>query len=202
MPRVPPLAALAFSAGDDLTLGDLQARGFGTPGRGAFPGAALVIPSIGLDATIETQVVGGDGDMPEPSSMQVIAWYDFTMWAGLGGVPLGGGNAVMAANLGGVFAQLSAVQRGEILVLHLADGRRLFYYVEFNKTTPRDTPLWYEVTSATTDESMTLITAAGSGSGQNWSHRRIVWARRVNCELREAPETPTRAPYVECELPR
>lgn len=202
VPRVPPLRALTFSPGEEFTSADIVARGVGDAGRGAFNGAALVIPSVGVDAQIETQVVGTNGDMPEPSSMQMIAWYDFSLWPGLGGVPLGGGNTVLAGNLGGVFAQLGAVQRGEILVVHLTDGRRLFYHVEFNKITPRDSAIWQDIVSATADESMTLITAAGTGSGQHWSHRRIVWARRVNCALREAPETPTRAPYVECELPQ
>lgn len=201
VPRVPPLLALTFSPGEALLPADLVTRGAGDAGRGTFLGQSLVIPSIGVDALIETQVVGSTGDMPEPSSFSYIAWYDFSIWPGLGGVPLGGGNSVMAANLGGIFAQLAAVQRGEIVVLHLADGRRLFYHVEFNKTIPAGTGDWQDVVSATADESLTLITAAGSGSGQNYSHRRIVWARRVNCQLREAPETPTRAPYVECELP-
>jgi sortase (surface protein transpeptidase) len=200
VPRVPPLKRLTFSPGETLTAADLHVRGVGQTGTGLFSGVSLVIPSIGVDANIETQVVTASGEMPEPSSYQIIAWYDFGVFPGAGGYPLTGGNVVMAANLGGVFASLSAVAPGEIVTLHLTEGRRLYYRVEFNKTIAIGSD-WTDIVASTADESMTLITAAGTGSGSSYSHRRIVWARRANCTLLEAPETPTRAPYVECEEP-
>ncbi len=206
VPRVPPLRRLTFSPGDALAPSDLAARGYGRAGVGPFTGVALVIPSIGVDTMIEAQTVPASGVMPEPSSFEVIAWYDFSNFTGLGGIPLEGGNVVMAGNLGGglrpgVLANLSGVAIGEILTLHLNDGRRLFYRVEFNKTVVVDGSDWTDIVTATADESMTLITAAGTQVGAKYTHRRIVWARRVNCTLLEAPETPTRAPYVDCEQP-
>jgi hypothetical protein len=136
--------------------------------------------------------------MPEPSAANVVAWYDFSVFTDLGGLPLGGGNAVFAGDLDrinvgpGVFFNLRDVTRGDIVTIVLDDGRRLYYHVEFNKILD-DTVDFSGVMQATRDESATFITAAGAFQpGTNYTHRRIVWARRVNCGPGPAA----------CELPR
>ena len=204
VPRVPRLRRLTFSPGEELMASDLAQRGHGRPGTGPFPGVTLVIGSIGVDAITETQVVPMSGVMPEPSNMAVVAWYDFSSWPGLGGAPLTGGNAVLAGNLGsdalhGVFWDLRNLVPGDIITLGLGDGRQLFYRVEFNKTVSVGGD-WSETVAATTDESMSLVTSAGDLVGGHYTHRRIAWARRVNCTPL-AGQASARAPQVECELP-
>jgi len=187
VPRVPPLERLTFSDGSRLTLEDLAQRRSGTAGRGTFNIARIVIPSISVDAAVEVQKVGLDGRMPEPSSAAVVAWYDFSEWPGFGGLPLSGGNAVFAGDLDrtrvgpGVFFRLAEVRPGEIIAIELTDGRRLYYHVEFNKLTARDGD-FADVTIATAAESATFITAAGAFGPSGYPDRRIVWARRVNCQ--------------------
>jgi hypothetical protein len=186
VPIVPPLTALAFSSGDRLTDADLIQRGPSTAGRGALNVARVQIPAIGVDAAVEPHTVGADGQMPDPTAADVVAWYDFTNWQGIGGLPLAGGNAVFAGDYdrvrvgAGVFFRLHEVQPGSIITLALNDGRRLYYRVEFNKIASRDID-FANITFATEDESATFITAAGVVSPDGYPDRRIVWARRVNC---------------------
>lgn len=201
VPRVPPLTALSFSAGEALTQADQYIRGYGTAGRGALNIARVQIPSIGVDAPVQAVTVGTDGVMPRPPAIDVVAFYDFGTFQGMGGLPLAGGNAIFAGDIGrptvgpGVFAQLASVAPGEIITLVMLDGRRLYYVVEFNKTI--EVASWDQsVVAATADESATFITAAGTvlPGGTSTSARRIVWARRVNCIAPASAAT--------CELPR
>jgi hypothetical protein len=186
---VPPLASIRFSAGETLVQSDLELRGYGMPGRGPLNVARIIIPSIGVDAPVEPQFVGANGRMPEPSAAEVVAWYDFSTFQGVGGLPLLGGNAAFAGDLDrirvgpGVFFRLAEVPAGGIITLVLNDGRRLYYRVEFNKTISVDGMDWFGIVSATRDESATFITAAPPFSGGRYSMRRIVWARRVNCDV-------------------
>ena len=143
--------------------------------------------------------------MPNPTSPHVVAWYDFGAWPDLGGLPLAGGNVVLGGDLRqgateGVFVHADQLAPGDIIQLYLADGRRLFYAVEFNKTAPVAGLDMTEVVRSTADESLTLVTASGAplppGQGKpgTYSDRRIVWARRLNCDLLESPATPTMNP--------
>lgn len=197
VPRVPPLSALTFSVGDRLLPQDLYARGSNAAGRGQPNVARVLIPSIGVDAAVEPHIVGANGSMPDPTAADVVAWYDFSAFAGIGGLPLSGGNAVFAGDLDrvrvgpGVFWRLAEVQPGGIITLALRDGRQLYYFVEFNKLASRDVD-FADITAATADESATFITAAGTASADGYSERRILWARRVNCS----------PGGVSCELPR
>jgi LPXTG-site transpeptidase (sortase) family protein len=146
----------------------------------------MVIRRIGVDAPLAVAVVGANGDMPEPPNVTTVVWYDFSAWAGLGGTPGLGGNAVFAGDYvqpapePEVFFRLSELAAGDTIELRLSDGRTLVYQVEFNKITPAANADFTTIVSATAHESMTLITAAGSASGGGtFSDRRIVWARRI-----------------------
>ena len=193
---MPPLRRHTYSAGDALLPGDLAIRGVGTASRGPRNVARIIIPAAGVDAPVETQTVGLDGRMPEPSAADVIAWYDFSVYSGIGGLPLAGGNAVFAGDIDrtgvgpGVFWTLHEVAAGDIVTLVLLDGRALYYHVEFNKIVGRDIDFG-SVAAATADESATFITATGAFGSGGYADRRIVWARRVNCE----------PGGVACELP-
>jgi hypothetical protein len=196
VPIVPPLTALTFSVGPRVTIDDLTQRPMGNAGRGALNVVRVQIPSIGVEAAVEPHVVGLDGQMPEPTGADVVAWYDFSAFAGIGGLPLAGGNAVFAGDFDrvrvgpGVFFRLGEVQPGEIITLALRDGRSLYYRVEFNKVASREID-FANITFATADESATFITAAGAIAPGGYPDRRIVWARRVNCS----------AGGVACEVP-
>ena len=176
---------IAFSEGDLLSEADLLSRGVGEPGRGPFTGAKLIIPKIEIDAEFSTKLVGGDGQMPNPNGPEDVAWYDFADWPGLGGVPLGGGNVVMAGHVDyinygpAVFWRLSELVPGDEIEIRLQDGTVAKYRVEFNKSVDPGDADWSGLVQATADESITLITCTGEFEAGHYTNRQIVWGRRI-----------------------
>jgi LPXTG-site transpeptidase (sortase) family protein len=176
---------IAFSAGDFLTAADLAARGVGEPGRGPFTGSRLVIPKIDLNAEFSIKSVGTDGQMPNPNGPEDVAWYDFSQWPGLGGLPLAGGNVVLAGHVDyinygpAVFWRLDELQPGDEVTIEMADGSSATYRIEFNKHIEVGDADWTGIVQATEDESITLITCSGEFEAGHYTNRQIVWGRRV-----------------------
>jgi len=179
------LTAIPFSAGDLLTQADLAARGVGAPGRGDFTGDRLVIPKIGIDAPFSFKVVGSDGQMPNPNGPEDVAYYDFSQWPNLGGLPGKGGNVVMAGHVDyirygpAVFWRLHELEAGDMITIRMKDGTEYNYRVEFDKALDPGNADWSELVQATADESITLITCSGQFEAGHYNHRQVVWARRV-----------------------
>jgi len=176
---------IAFSDGEQLTLADLALRGSGEPGRGDFSGDRLLIPKIGVDAPFTYRVVGPDGQMPNPSGPNDVAFYDFGQWPGLGGLPGKGGNVVMAGhvdyiNVGpAVFWSLDDLIAGDKIQIRMKDGTVAEYEVEFNKWISPGDADWTSIVAGTEDESVTLITCTGDFAHGHYDKRQIVWGRRV-----------------------
>jgi LPXTG-site transpeptidase (sortase) family protein len=176
---------IAFSEGAELTLADLALRGSGEPARGEFTGDRLIIPKIGVDAPFSFKVVGPDGQMPNPNGASDVAYYDFSQWPGLGGLPNAGGNVVMAGhvdyiNVGpAVFWELDSLVPGDVIQVRMQDGTVVEYAVEFNKWVQPGDADWSSIVAGTGDESITLITCTGEFSAGHYDKRQVVWGRRV-----------------------
>lgn len=198
-PRVPaqvtsvPAASgnpITFSTGSTLLESDLAARGQGVAGRGAFNIDRITIAAAGVDAAVASAIVGSDGRMPDPPALDVVAWYDFSQWPGLGGLPGAGGNVVLAGDAikpagSGVFTTLSRVNVGAFVRLALSDGSTACYRIEFVKFAAPEQ--FDSLVQATADESVTLITG---GMADN---RAVLWGRRANCDA-EPASTSTPSP--------
>lgn len=177
---------IPVSPGDLLTDDDLAARGYGEPGRGDFTGARLLIPKINVDAPFSDKVVPPDGQMPNPNSWDDVAYYDFSNFPGLGGLPNKGGNVVIAGHVDyirhgpAVFWDIHTLQQGDRVQIKMQDDSVVDYEVMFNKTVSGDdTDKFVKIVAATTDESVTLITCTGVFEAGHYNNRQIVWARRV-----------------------
>ena len=176
---------IAVSLGDTLAPGDLAARGSGEAGRGTFGGTRLVIPKIGVDAQFSVKEVGTDGQMPNPNGPEDVAYYDFSQWPGLGGVPGKGGNVVLAGHVDyirygpAVFWRLHELEPGDTVEIQQADGTKATYKIEFNKQIDASGADWTPIVQATADESITLITCGGQFEAGHYNNRQIVWGRRV-----------------------
>lgn len=176
---------IAISPGDMLQPGDLAARGTGEAGRGEFSGTKLVIPKIGIDAEFSVKQVGTDGQMPNPNGPEDVAYYDFSQWPGLGGLPGKGGNVVLAGHVDyinygpAVFWRLHELEAGDTIEIRQADGTTATYKVEFNKQIDASAADWTPIVEATADESITLITCGGQFEAGHYNNRQIVWGRRV-----------------------
>jgi hypothetical protein len=160
----------------------------------------VAIPSLRIDAPISVAVVGSDGKMPSPPSINDVVWYDFSMWPALGGTPGVGGNVVLAGDAlrpgigSGVFTSLGGAQAGDYVKLSLTDGDLLCYRVEFKKIADTTQVDFAEVVGATPEESVTLITGAREGA------RLVAWGRRADCADEPAPR-PTPLPRAPTPTP-
>ncbi len=176
---------IAFSPGDMLTNEDLASRGTGVPGRGDFDGSRLLIPKLEIDAPFSYKAVPPDGQMPNPNSWDDVAYYDFSQFPDLGGLPGKGGNIVLAGHVDyirhgpAVFWRLHELQAGDIVTIRMTDGAEYNYKIEFNKVLDPNGADWSGIVSATADESVTLITCTGVFEAGHYNNRQIAWGRRV-----------------------
>lgn len=90
----------------------------------------LVIPSIGVNATVQQVGIKDDGSLGAPTGFgSVVGWY------GLGAKPGAPGNAIFdghvnnALTTAGVFAHLSQVKLGDTVAVADATGKTLEYTV-------------------------------------------------------------------------
>lgn len=176
---------IAVSPGSELTLGDLALRGAGEPARGEFTGERIIIPKIGVDAPFTYKTVPGSGQMPNPNSWNDVAYYDFSSFPGLGGLPNAGGNVVVAGHVDyinhgpAVFWDLHTLTVGDRVQIRMADGTLVEYAIEFNKHITAGDADWTAIVAGTAEESITLITCGGEFEAGHYNNRQIVWGRRV-----------------------
>lgn len=179
------LTPIPVSPGEQLTAADLAARGAGLPARGEFTGARFLIPKLGIDAPFTVRTVGDDGQMPNPQGPEDVAWYDFSRWDGLGGLPGKGGNVIVAGHVDyinygpAVFWDIRTLQAGDRVQIRLSDGSVIEYAIEFNKRVDADNADWTAIVAATGDESVTLITCVGQFVNGGYTERQVAWGRRV-----------------------
>jgi LPXTG-site transpeptidase (sortase) family protein len=173
------------SPGDLLTEQDLAIRGASVPPRGEFLGERLLIPKINVNAPFSVKVVPGSGTMPNPNGPSDVAYYDFSSFGGMGGLPGAGGNVVLAGHVDyinhgpAVFWDLHALVAGDRVQIQMKDGSIIEYEVVFNKHIGADVAPWDAIVGSTEGESITLITCGGEFSAGHYNNRQIVWARRV-----------------------
>jgi len=184
-PNIGLKTPIAISPGGMLTKEDLAARGTGVPGRGDFTGERLLIPKIGVDAPFSDKVVPPDGQMPIPNSWDDVAYYDFSQFPDLGGLPGNGGNIVLAGHVDyirhgpAVFWRLHELEPGDVVTIRMNDSTEYNYKIEFNKVLDPQGADWSAIVSATADESVTLITCTGVFEAGHYNNRQIAWGRKV-----------------------
>jgi len=158
-----------------------------TPAAPVVQVERLVIPAINLDAPVVARAVDGDGQMPSPDGPQQVVYYDFSALPGLGGSPGVGGNTVLAGHVDyhdygpAVFAKLNDLRQGDQITVRLRDGTQYTYATQSNRIINPSSTHFDEIVAATPEESLTLITCAGSfdsGTDQ-YNERRIIWAVRI-----------------------
>ena len=162
-PATPTVSSLSeldrrFGEAPDATLGRLR------------------IPVLGVDAPLGQRYVAAA--MPNPTGPGDVVWYDFSEWAGLGGVPGGGANAVFSGHVDynfpiswaeahyrgrGVFYDLRLLSPGDVIEVEVG-GKVLRYAVTWTRQVKADGPdtEWLPVlTGDVTADSITLITCGG-----------------------------------------
>jgi hypothetical protein len=134
-----------------------------------FLGDRLIIPSIGVDATVTGAVVGSGGQMPDPVGYFNAVWYDFQNHPGIGGYR--DGNYVVAAHVDcavchngssgtALFYGVSSLQAGATAQIVFNDGVVQNYVV---RSVAAYSPgaNWSSIL-ATSQADLTLITCGGT----------------------------------------
>ena len=139
-----------------------------------------IIPSIGVEATVNAFGLDADSIPEVPRNGQEVAWYNWSSEPGTGS------NAVLAGHVtwsgAGVFYNLDQLSGGDQILLRSAGGTELSYTVEENFLIDPNDPSSLAVMAPTNDDTITVITCGGAYSptggrfGGYYSDRRIVRA--------------------------
>ena len=162
----------------------VQPRSGSGPGAAQSTGMTLVIPSISVNAPVNSRTVGTNGQMGNPLGPWDVILYDFSGWSGLGGVPgEPGANAVFAGHVDyihvgpAVFWSIRDLQPGDRVTVNTPNGP-ITYAIQWSQWAEPDTDFTQFVTK-TGQESITLVTCIGTFSAGHYSNRLIVRGVRV-----------------------
>jgi LPXTG-site transpeptidase (sortase) family protein len=166
------------------------------PGTG--PADRIVIPDARVNAPITLkQVPPGGGALPSPNGPDDVVFYDFQAFPGLGGYPGSGARIVMSGHVdygGGrckngtvpppctaVFWDLTDLQNGDFIELHLTDGVHRYRVTDSDNIGPNEQAKWDEVWKATPQETIALITCGGDFNRQTreYDSRHVVYGERI-----------------------
>jgi hypothetical protein len=161
-----------------------------------LPVNRMIIPKIKVSAPLSFQKVGSDRQMPMPSSPDVVAYYDFSLFPGLGGKIGEYGNAILSGHVDSGFEacdygktpppcmavlwDLDKLTRDDEVEVFLK-GERYLYKVIFNDQVKENSKAWIKAILSTNTESVTILTCSGNFNvkERNYSNRQIVRAVRI-----------------------
>ncbi len=150
-----------------------------TTATSAFIPARVKIPSIGVDAAVESVGTRADGSMDTPKNFKNVGWYS------LGSKPGGAGNAVFAGHVNnaltsaGVFQHLSEVRIGDYVSVSDASGKTLLYRVTELEQYPVDEAPLQSIFSTTGTSQVIIYTCDGQwdGAAHSFTKRLVVFAK-------------------------
>ncbi len=136
----------------------------------------LIIPSIGLNASIKKMGLNSKGEMDVPSaSTKDVGWY------AAGTVPGNQGSAVIGAHVFAAFANLKNLKVGQDVYVFTQDGTTLRFVVEEAAIQPIAEISLKKLFARSDAVRLNLITCAGKPTpdGSTYTHRLIVFTRLV-----------------------
>ena len=141
----------------------------------------LEIPSIGVVAGFEHVGVDEYGNMQEPSTSDVVAWFEEGSYPGEGGNTVLAGHVDTADSInGGIFGSIFQLNQGEEIKF-FNDDQVFVYEVTATNIYPYDTAPTEQIFGETDHEQVTLITCSGAWDAEQstYDNRLVVVARRV-----------------------
>lgn len=141
----------------------------------------LQVPSIRVDAPVETLGVNARGAMEDPVGKDAAAWYNFSEFPGYGGNAVFSGHVDWYTGELGVFGRVKELKDGDDILLKLSDGMEIKYRVVSSILYKSAEAPIDKIVGRTEKDSLTFITCEGTfdRGAQDYSHRRIVRAERV-----------------------
>ena len=151
----------------------------------ATPPTRLLVPSINVNAAVESVGMDSQGRMGVPSQASNVAWYK------LGSAPGDVGNAVIAGHLDwttgpAVFWYLGRVRKGDTISVARADGSSVQFVADATSTVPYDSST-DSLFTKNGPPALTLITCAGA-----WDRARGTYLQRLVVHATLVATTPGR----------
>lgn len=165
----PAIVALDSSAASSLS--------FAATAKPLSP-ARLVVPSVGIDATVEQVGTKADGSMATPSSFSTVGWYKDGPWPGAPGNAVIAGHVNNALTKAGVFEHLDALALGDTITVIDAQGRELHYAVnDIEDYRSTEAPVG-KIFATNGPTQLVLITCAGDWDprAHSYDHRLVITA--------------------------
>jgi sortase A len=127
---------------------------------GVLTPARLKIPSLGVDAGVETVGKKADGTMGTPQNFDNVGWYSLGAKPGEAGTSVFAGHVNNALMKQGVFENLSKIKKGDYVTVSDASGRSKVYRVSTVSEYAPDAPT-EQLFSASGPSRLVLITCDG-----------------------------------------
>lgn len=160
----PPQTHAAITAAATTTPGQLPAR--------------LIIPKLGVDASVQDVGLTKAGSMGVPSNFTDAAWYKYGPVPGQRGSAVIDGHVDNGLSLPGVFKNLHQLQPGDDVYVQTAGGAKLHFIVRDVQEYPyMDVPA-AQIFSRNDAARLNLITCTGSWvrAGRTYDRRLVVYA--------------------------
>jgi sortase (surface protein transpeptidase) len=140
----------------------------------------LLIPRLGVDASVVAVGLTADGAMDVPQRSEDVGWYEYSPRPGLKG------NAVLAGHLDwngapAVFWTLADLKQGDSVVVRGADGQERVYGVDWRKDFSVANAPIPQIFEPLDVPALTLITCGGrwNAAARRYDARVVVRARRA-----------------------
>ncbi|MDR0139650.1 class F sortase [Metabacillus idriensis] len=148
--------------------------------KGIIP-VQIVVPSLDIEANVESVGLTDDGTMELPSDDKLTAWYEN------GAQPGENGNSVIAGHVDNktgpaVFFRLKDIKPGEEVIVYGKDGEELTFVVQDKKAYPYDDAPLPSIFGFSQEKKLNLITCTGTFDRKKKTHlERLV----VSAKLKE-----------------
>jgi len=113
---------------------------FATSSLGVLTPARLKIPSLGVNAAVETVGIKADGTMGTPKNFDNVGWYSPGSKPGEEGPAVFAGHVNNGGMRKGVFEKLSKIKTGDYVTVEDAAGRSKIYKVSSVREYPAEAP--------------------------------------------------------------
>ena len=142
----------------------------------------LQIPSLGIDAKVQSVGVNAKGNMGVPTNFTDVAWYKLGTVPGKPGAAVIDGHVDNGLALAGVFKHLSEIKVGADLYVVGKDGSKLHFIVSDIQTYPyNNAPARDIFTSTDGDAHLNLVTCTGAWvpGDKTYNQRLVVFSKLV-----------------------
>ncbi len=135
----------------------------------------LSIPSLSIDAAVQSVGIGKSGNMAVPTNFTDVGWYRYGPAPGSVGSAVIDGHVDNGLSLAGVFKQLNEVKVGDKIIVTDASGREQHFTVEDIKDYDYKSVPTELVFNRTDTARLNLVTCDGAWvAGEKTYDRRIV----------------------------